>query len=294
MADYIFKTLQVTRGTLYSQVKSILTSNGWTNVSSSTASDFDVFQSNGVDGTRKLTFQIRDTDLNNLNPVSTTNNGMEFTARLVESYAPGANGAAGTFGKNPAWQTVPVIDNNVSFPPSQPLTLWYYCDANGIAFVVDPPQALNILACANYIGMPNESYCTEGASTGVIIATSGNATQLINGNNLVACTDAPADLPSLTGNETLTTYGNFNPTFAVPDAGMHYIPFEVMIGSSTEGWRFKLPALYILPNTVSPPLLYGDTIQVPNSTRVYKVFRVRTYSYWFASPSSWVAIQVSA
>ena len=59
MSDIIFTHMQVQKSDIYDTIISLLKGAGWQDISSSSANDFNVMYSKGIDGDKELYFQMR-------------------------------------------------------------------------------------------------------------------------------------------------------------------------------------------------------------------------------------------
>lgn len=269
MADPIFQQATVTKGNFYSWLKSLLTSNGWTNVSSNPTTDYDVFTSAGTDGTRNLVIQMRDGD-GGTTKLSATN----YTAiqmRQPKTYTPGVNGASGTFGYSSSWGVLEVIPSN-TVTTSSNLTVYYNCNANRCIVVVQPPTSISNTASVLWFGLPEQGnfYMQEPNSVGLVLANN-NHSGIINGGGYVWASDNPVEYVPATGNSTPSVYTQLAPRN--PNSAGNFLLSDIFYGDATVGLRGKLSGVYMLPNQGVSNL---DTLTLGSS--VYTVFILHTGS----------------
>lgn len=250
----MFNTGTCLKYELYDKIKGLLLGAGWNNVSSN-ASDFDVMTSTGMSGDKNLVFQMRPTGTSNTNSVITTDYST-FTIRLIAGYVPSATGTAGTVERpTEAWRTITIgataptstIDKNTT------VTYRYDVNKNRIIIVVEYPPAINIAPSTFYIGIPDETYCSEPRSRGLLFMASSY------GQSGVLITDNAGELASVTTCVNRNIYCQLTPKN--PNSAGNYTMSEIFYGDTSEGTRGKLGGVFALPNQ---NIQHGDIIVQDN------------------------------
>ena len=281
MADYIFTSGTCAKSDCYSLIKNTLLAAGWTNVSSSATTDFDIFYSNGENGDKNLYIQTRPGNATNVNPVDTTDY-CAFSYRLINTYIPKVGGGAGTFGRAAeTWKLLYIAPSAATISKATLVNYKIHANKNRLIVVFEFPPALALNAVTLYIGIPDVMYCSDTDSRGLLVATSSNAQAAAT----VTITSTPAELAVSALSYNLTTYCTLAPKN--PNSAGKYILSDVYFGSATEGFRGKLSGLYVIPNT---NVLAGDLIQIGTKS-YYVVINHVLGNTSFPSPA--LVIQVS-
>lgn len=244
----LFKTKTAIKSELYGKLKEALIEGGWQNISSNPTTDFDVFRSIGESGDKNLVFQIRPlggTAAVGTNSIETTDYGLGGI-RLIGGYTPGASGVSGTFERSLAqepWRVLPFLTGTTStvLDKNTPVTYRYSVNKNRIIFIIEYPPATNIAPVTFYIGIPDEMYCSEPRSRGLlyVVSSNGIATQS------VLITDNAGELASLTSSKSQGILCQLAPKN--PNSAGNFTLSEIFFGDSFEGVRGKLTGLFALP-----------------------------------------------
>lgn len=280
MADYKFKYVQVTKADFFNEIISILKSVGWEDISSSAAIDFTVMISTGNARDKKLCLNLRDTNYNNANSISTTNYA-SFSARLVGSYTEGASGSGGSFERPSEPWTNLIIGGQAwnvgTITPASYLDMYYYADKNGIMMVVCPPESLNIVPSFIMLRQPDEVYDKESGSNGLLMCCSESTTAA----NVTVCGNPDAYVNS-TAAYNLSVYSQL--AAKNPNISGIYCMSEIYYGSNNTGIRGKYDGIYALPAT---NISNKDTLTVDE-----KVYTAFVMSASGGLPSSVVAVEL--
>ncbi|ANB66142.1 hypothetical protein GFC29_3817 (plasmid) [Anoxybacillus sp. B7M1] len=269
MPDYIFATEQVAKKDFYNWLLNKMIGAGWRNISSNPTSDGDVLQSIGEDGTRNLILNLRPGNTTGntgqgSNPITTTDyNVMSY--RLLNDYTPGTAGTSGTSSRalaSTAWETFYVIPTTTTIPKDTILTVRYHVNKNRIILLIETPAAVGVSPILYYIGLPDEFYCSEPNSRGLLIGSTGYNKY----SGAVHISDTVGELASIgtTAGTSNTTYQTLAPKN--PNSAGKYIISDIFYGDSTIGFRGKLTGLFALPNQ---NVLNGDIIKI--DTKQYYV-----------------------
>lgn len=250
---------------LYDRIRSILINAGWNNISSH-ANDSDVMYSKGEDGTRDLVFQIRPSNVTGSNSVITTDNCVA-SVRLVGGYTPASTNAVGVF-ERPAevWRAFPIatttaLSTQTVIDRNTPVTYRFNANKNRLIICIEYPHAINVAPVTLYIGLPDEVYCSEPKSRGLLFLSSCIAVS----SSSVLVTDNAGELASSTTSVTRSTLCQLSPRN--PNSGGTYTLSEIFYGDASEGTRGKLAGLLALP---TQNIQNGDII-VQGSQEYYVV-----------------------
>jgi hypothetical protein len=282
VADYIFQSGSCLKSQLFANIKNILISGGWTDISSNPATDFMVFQSSGESGNQNLVFQLRDTNTSNTNSVSTTDYA-QGSIRFISTYTPAGAGQAGTFGRAAeVWKPFPTASysSTAVSSPSSTINYRYHVNKNRLIIYFEYP--IPYAPSFQYIGIPDIQYASEPASKGLLQAGTGLA------NNTVNVTDAAGEAASQSASVTRTAY--FQTTPKNPNSAGKYHLSEVFIGDANEGYRFQLTGIYIAPIA---GLINGDTFVI--GTKRYIFFTLpaaQVSTHTFISGTNGIVIQI--
>jgi hypothetical protein len=254
--DYIFTSGTCAKKNFYGVITTALTSAGWTNIASNPATDGDVFASPGNTGDKALLLNLRKGNAaSNANDVTGTDY-CQMSARLPSSYTPGSNGGTGTFIRAASWfdlYIAPVAGGGIL---SRDTIYNYkiYTDKSKVIVSVEFPSATNLNPILHYIGLPDSLYCTETASRGLIVASTGDS-WTASGN--VAIADTPSGMGSAAAPYSMPVICTLAPKN--PNNDGKYIVSDIYYGSATEGIRGKLDGVVAIPMS---NIATGDTITI--------------------------------
>lgn len=260
MADVIFTSGTVQKNGVYAMMINAFIAAGWTNISSHAVTDFDVLRSPGEAGDKNLIIQIRPGNATNVNPITTTDyNVMSY--RLIGDYTPGAPGVAGTTTRAAeAWTLMYIVPTATTVPQATTMTYFMNVNKNRMIIVLETPPAISQLPVMHYIGLPDQTYASEPASRGLLVASSAYPKT----NATLHITNTPGEVASETASSTRTLYCELAPKN--PNSAGMFAFSEIMYGSSTEGFRGKLNGIYALP---SGGVNNGDIVNV--GTKVFRI-----------------------
>ncbi|MGD2351927.1 MULTISPECIES: hypothetical protein [Bacillus subtilis group] len=245
----LFQTGTATKTELYGVMKNLLLQAGWINVSSNPATDYDVFKSTGETGDKELVFQTRPyygtstAGVNNIESTDFHYGGI----RLIGGYTPsGTSGTSGTFDRtltNEGWKNLPFACTvtTQSFDKNTPVTYRYSVNKNRLIFVTEYPPALNTPPCMFYIGIPDETYCSEPKSRGLLYLTSCQGVV----TSSVYITDNAGEVASQLSSKSMGTLCQLAPKN--PNSAGNFTLSEIFYGDSSEGVRGKLTGIFALP-----------------------------------------------
>ena len=279
MSDIIFTHMQVQKSDIYDTIISLLKGAGWQDISSSSANDFNVMYSKGIDGDKELYFQMRPWVSSVSYDIKTTNYPC-FCMRLIKEYIPNATmGLSGTFGyPSTAWHNVFTCyssglnwDHN-SFTSTCVCDMYYQVDANGIVVIIRPPRSTGLEPSMFIMKNLVEEYCKCSKSNGFMFLQDGRA-------YITGLSDAVAS--SLTNYIEITKYCTLAPTN--PSVDGKYTMSELYFGSTAEGIRYKLSGIYFLPAIA---ILDDDHITV--GSEEYNVAKIAS-----GGPSRFIAYRVA-
>jgi hypothetical protein len=290
MPDYIFSTEQVAKKDFYNWFLNKMIEAGWRNISSKPDTDGDVLQSTGEDGNRNLILNVRPGNTNGYtgigsNPITTTDyNVMSY--RLLNDYTPGAAGTSGTSSRplaSRAWEPFYVVPTSAQVPKDTMLTVRYNVNKNRMIMLIETPSAVGVAPILYYIGLPDETYCSEPNSRGLLVA----ATAYNKYSGSVHISDTVGELASIgaTAGISNNTYQTLAPKN--PNASGKYVISDIFYGDSTIGFRGKLTGVFALPNQ---NVLNGDIIKI--DTKQYYVAVCQSAGY-NAFGSLALAIQIA-
>lgn len=258
--DYIFQSGTVLKGGIYDLIVNKLVAAGWVDVSSKPATDYMVLTSAGNTGDKALVLNLRDVNVAGANSVKTTNyNTMSY--RLQDTYAPGASGVAGTFGRSAlAWTAldiVPTATTSGSLAMDTTVNYKVYADASKIILALEYPIATGFSPLLIYIGQPDSVYVGESSSRGMIVATTANTTTaanivISNSPDGMGITSAPYVMPTT----ALMPLSN-------PNAAGKYFESDIYYQGASEGIRGKLDGVLCLLNS---RIATGDIITIGTKT----------------------------
>ncbi|HMM22694.1 MAG TPA: hypothetical protein PKA10_18400 [Selenomonadales bacterium] len=260
--DYIFQSASVQKGGLYQFMIDKMKAAGWQDISSNPTTDFVVLRSTGVNEDKNLVIQLRPlpaagTVANNV----TTSNFSQMSYRLVDSYTPGASGAAGTFGRSSlAWTDLYLIPAavNTQLAMDTVCNVKWYADAGKFIMAIEYPPATGYGPMLIYIGQPDSSYVAESNSAGLLVGVTANApaatsVQIDNTSDGSGSVTAPYVMAT----QSLLPTQN-------PNNANKYVVSDIYYGNSTEGVRGKLDGVGCMLNNGN--VLTGDNIVVDIQT----------------------------
>lgn len=261
MADVIFTEKKVFKKDIFPTIIQIMTSAGWSNVSSNEATDFWVMKSSGERGDQELCIQLRPTSASAANDITTTDyNVMSY--RLCGGYTPSqiAN-TAGVFERTVAQEAFKALytapTTNVINKENE-CTLFYHANKDRLILIIEMQPSLGYQPITHFIGLP-VSFVTETKSRGLIVGSSSYA----NTAGQFHISNSAEPLPIETAAQTRPFQCTLAPKS--PNSAGIQTPVECYYGNTTEGMRGKIDGLYFLPaNAMSN----GDT-----STAGTSVFR---------------------
>lgn len=257
MAKYIFQTKTCLKSEIYANLKTIMITAGWQNISSLVSSDGDVMYSTGEDGTLALCINMRSLNDSNSNDIELTDYNI-MSYRFPETYVPGDVGASGTFGRAVAqegWKKCYIAPTATAISRSVTVTIKYHCNKNRLIFAIIYPDASGVAPILNYIGLPDELYVATSGSRDVIFgSTSGNGV-----NTVVQISNAVLSMPSDAASSNRTTYVQVPPKQINSDGKA--IMAEIFYGSVSEGLRGKITGIYALSPT-TPVINSGNIITI--------------------------------
>jgi len=238
---------------LYGKIKELMIGAGWENISSDPTNDFDVMYSTGEAGDKKLVVQMRATAINGLNSIEDTNFATA-SLRLIGSYTPGTAGKAGTVDRtSETWRALAIapIATTATVDKETQVIYRYDVNKNRIIFNIEYPLALNLSTTTFYIGIPDDTYCSEPNSRGLLFVTSTSAPGALS----VLVTDSAGEVAPVTTATSRSVLCQLSPKN--PNSAGSYTLSEIFYGDSSEGIRGKLSGIYALP---TQNVLTGDII----------------------------------
>ena len=275
MADYLFNKTTTTKGEFLATVVRLLTDAGWTNVSSSPATDFYVLNSKGVNNDKNLFIQLRDYGTQGVGYNVTTSNYPVFSYRLIDNYTPGATGLAGTTTRASLAYSDAYIGqlgyDNATITKSDTLELYYYVDANGISMIIRPPAVRSIGSVFFLVRDNVGAIAKSSDSRGLAVTAYGHSYIMID--------DTPDNMARNNTPYIQSVYSAMSPKN--PNADGIYTMSEIVYGSPSEGYRSRLDGVYALP---AQNIIEGDTFKVGNDT--YTAFNVGSCGL----PTAWIAV----
>lgn len=251
---------------LYDTIKNAMIAAGWQNVSSNAGTDYDVLTSTGETGDKQLVFQMRPLPVAGGTASVITGNNHAASIRLVGGYTPGTGGVAGTFDRTTAaepWRALYFAAAATSVTIDKGTTVSYvmFVNKNRVVVNISYPPAINVPPCTIWIGMPDDTYCSEPRSRGLLLACSANSSGALS---TIQATDNAGELASSASSVPRNFYTRLAPKN--PNSAGKYTISEIFYGDDGEGVRGKLTDVFALP---SQNILHGDTITV--GTRDYFV-----------------------
>lgn len=285
MAKYIFQTKTCLKSDIYNTIKTILLDAGWQNITSSYATDGDVFYSTGEADNLALFMNIRSISSTGVNDIAITDyNVMSY--RFPDTYIPGENGVGGTPGRTvaqEAWKNLYVAPTATAISKSVTVTLRYHCNKNRIIFAIIYPDASGIAPIINYIGITDEIYVATSGSREMMFCTSAGAA---TANTIMMC-NAVLSMPSDVASSTRNTYTQLPPKQVNADGKV--IMSEIFYGNPSEGLRGKITGVYCISST-TPVINSGNIITI--GTEQYLVLLCGSVSY-NSFPTLYLAIQIA-
>lgn len=241
--DFVLTREIIKKKDFYERLKQILLDSGWQNISSRPSTDFDVFYSEGEEGTKGLYFQMKEYDTNTTTKFSNSTRG-EIYIKPTKGYAPSATiGGAGTFERNDAFRIVKLTG---TLQIESELTFYYHCNKDRLILYMYFPTS--------YPSSPHSSFFTVGVPTRVLgrklpkhdllLASSDFQSNISNSLFVVDQVDMPR-----TATYPIRTYDAFD-TYEPNTKGITLkgvlLFSEVSYGSTDEGTRGILDGVYTL------------------------------------------------
>lgn len=186
---------------------------------------------------------------------------------------------------NEAWKPLfimPAANSTLLSKDSTYVTWRSAVNKNRIIFSLEYAPGTGYSAIVNYIGLPDDYYCTELDSRGLIVASSAANDA---GASTINVDNNPSDMPDNLATVTRNVYCTL--TQKNPNAAGKYMISEIFYGNTNEGFRGKLTGLFALPNQ---NILNGDIIQI--GTKQYYILICTSYGST-AFPSAALAIQIA-
>lgn len=241
----LFKTATAIKSEMYGVIKELLVGAGWRNVSSNPDTEFDILTSNGEAGDKELVFQMRNYQASAVNDVQTTDYS-HAGIRLIGGYAPSLTaGEKGVISRtSETWKSLPLAPVSVSvnsLNKDTPVTYRYSVNKNRLILVIEYPPAVNTYPVTIYIGIPDEVYCSEPASRGLLYAVSSSAYSAQS----LSITDNAGELASLPSSKSLGMLCQLAPKN--PNSAGNFTLSEIFYGDNSEGVRGKLTGIFALP-----------------------------------------------
>lgn len=237
--DYIFTPGTCLKSEIFDLIVNKLVAAGWESVASN-ASDFVVLTSTGNSEDKALVLNLRKG-----NAAGTAGRDVDTTAycqmsvRLQSSYVPGADGAAGTFGRpSLAWTDLFIapVAANVTLPMDTSIDYHVYADASKIILALEYPSTLSYEPVLIYLGLP-DVFVVDSDSRGTVLATSCNAT---TAGSLQVCNTSDG-VGQVSTPYALKTYAS------LPDGDPNMAgkrnPSVIKYGSAAESYRGVLDGL---------------------------------------------------
>lgn len=291
MNDVIFSKMTIKKSEIYQTIKNLLIDAGWVNLSSNPSTDYDVFNSSGVSGTKNLFFQMRSLDSSGSNDITTTDYTF-CSMRFIDNYMPGANGTSGTFGRPSAsWIQWPLFNSNSTISLTTSIDMYYHVNKNRLIFTLEPPIAYGTnaapipsLPSVHFIGLPDNALVDEIDSRGLIFAPSTNKDFTASKNIMI---NSPS-YKSSTASITQSVYSNLSPT-PINSANKTIISTIAYGDAMSEGIRGYIDGIYVL---------YAGGVQcydtLSTATQTYRVYVTDQSGTGFLStfPTKYLAIQV--
>lgn len=244
MTDSIFIKGTCLKSELYGKILDAFLAAGWRNVSSNKTTDFDVLQSVGESGDKKLTIQLRPTSASNASSIVTTDlNVMSY--RLPEEYTPGVGVASGTFARTTAeaWFPLYIVPATAAVSKETEMTYYMTVNKNRMIISIETPNAISTGPVTHFIGLPNQSLVSEPGSRGVLVASSAYARTSAN----VHVSNAAGELASEPVSSLRPVYCQLSPKN--PNSAGLYAYSEMKYGNASEGYRGILDSIFALPAT---------------------------------------------
>jgi hypothetical protein len=285
----IFTTETITKGNIYQRIKELLVANGWTNVSSKPATDFDIFYSKGVAKDKELYFQLQDPG-----GLFTTGTQAFFNIKMINKYTPGAAGVSGTFDSSRSsepWRNLYIFSGSALPYADTPITFSYSINADRIVFVTEPPLIMNTVTSSNicYIGAMALYESEPNCRSLVVVQAMGYYTGLGSTTGIVVTSTPYSDT---TASYALSPY-RINTLSEYNNNDVRFIS-EIGVGSAAEGLRGKLDGIYCLYINANSRTSSGDTLtDGTNTYRVIYVSALAGYNKLFNDTNTLYAIQIS-
>lgn len=195
---------------------------------------------------------MRPTDITDKNSIVSTDY-CSASLRLIETYTPGSNGAAGTVGRpSEPWKYFMAAPSSGTLSKDTTMTYRLNVNKNRLIIVIESPSATGIGSVLNYIGIPDEVYADEPDSRGLIFATTSRADAV---SNLIV-SNSPVNIAPATSATVRPIIVNLSPKN--PNSQGLYMLSEFYYGNTSEGTRGKLTGIYGLPND---NVLHGSIIE---------------------------------
>ena len=234
--DTLFQHTVVKKAEFFDKIVELLKGAGWTGIAS-IPTDFTVLNSKGVNNDKDLYIQLKETDI--YDKSQKTTNSPWFTARLIKKYTP-KSGQSGVIARPDApWYGMScgyIDSNNQAVAPYIDIDLWYYVSANGIMYIAQPPQTMNIPPFFGMMYHPEVEYCQQSECRGLMMNGWGTPPQLCQ-----VMDNASGDSQYAASLYYITLQTN-------PTQQNKYLMSEIYYGSPIEGYRGNLNGIYTLPN----------------------------------------------
>lgn len=236
---------------------------GWTDVSSSAASDYQVLMSTGTSGDKEMYMQFRE---NSSEGVFSTSTGRMIDIRFPHKYTPNASpGTAGTFERTSApWYRCSIVGiNSVSI--ETPMSIWYNINKNRGVFLFEGNGGYNNVSNFWLFGKPDNELRGETKYSGPIMiynnCYNNSSVAGLNNNAVLACDDSYL---TTTGDIYQTIYLNDYPG---PLNTTKKFCSDIVIGS-TNGYRYKIDDGILITDSINA---LSPTIYMVNGNK-YKFF----------------------
>jgi hypothetical protein len=300
--DYIFTPGTCLKKDFYGVLCAALIGAGWTNVTSNSTTDGDVFVSTGNTGDKSLIINLNKNQASPSTDVTTTIFST-MTCRFPISYTPGAAGVAGTFVRPGTLIHLSLAPIHHSRGMSLDTLCYYklYVDKNKVMFSIEYPPAASDTTGVNwvgapifnFVGLPDTLYTSEPGNRGMVMcSTFANTSAGTQGGAVNAL--LVANNPSNIGNSADVyamplVYTNI-PTN--PNNSGVYALTELEYGSTVEGVRGKLDGVYMLPSAnVRTGMQFN--VESGEGTHTYYVINANGAGYSAGIPSKVVAIRIT-